>query len=75
MNLTVWLGDADNGYKVQWAVSFQRCPSGTDRSQTIPWMMTQHVQQVCEQHQTGRVSDTVEGRAARQRDRPKKMTC
>lgn len=39
---------------------------------TIPWMMTQHVQQVCEQYQTGWVSDTVEGRAARQRDRPKK---
>lgn len=32
MNLTVGLGEADNGYKVQWAVSFQWCPSGTGRS-------------------------------------------
>lgn len=29
--------------------------------QTIPWTITQHAQQVCEQYQSGGVSDTVEG--------------
>lgn len=32
MNLTVGLGNADNRYKVHWAVNFQWCTSGTDRS-------------------------------------------
>lgn len=36
-----------------------------------PWMTGQQVHQVCEQYQTGRVSHTLEDRAARQRDRPK----
>lgn len=36
---------------------------------TVPWVMGQHVQQVCEQYKTGGMPDTLEERAARQGDR------
>lgn len=73
MDLPVGLRDGDKWYKVQQQSVSSSVPQGLIQGiRTVPWMMDQHVQQVCEQCQTGGVSDTLQDRAAVQRDRPER---